>query len=176
MRRSLLVTSAALAASAVLLPAAPARADVADVWTTYASISDCQADLISLNDYCFGLQDGQAIGLIDAALTVDEIDQAAGIAYDDENVLPAPESSSNPVVEVWNNTGDPLFLGPGASLADDAASDSIYVIPPGEDLTGPAIDADAVDISWTAHKTSTWEYFITTPGLNSDAPITDYGS
>jgi hypothetical protein len=48
----------------------------------------------------------RAIGLIDARLAIDELDQRLGVYYDDENVLPAPEGPGNPVVEVWNNTPD----------------------------------------------------------------------
>jgi hypothetical protein len=145
MRRGTLLAlaAAALAAGAAVLPAGPARADVADVWTTYPSISACQSDLLNLNDFCYGLQDGQALGLIDAGLTVDELDQSLGIPYDDENVLPAPERPANPVVQVWNNTATYTFLAAGTSLAADASTTTtIYFIPPYSDDAGPAIDAD----------------------------------
>ena len=77
---------------------------------------------MSLVSYCYDLQDGTALGLIDASFAVDELDQSLGIDYDDENVLPAPEGPSNPVVEVWNNTNDYTFLAAGASLYNDAVT------------------------------------------------------
>jgi len=140
-------TAAMVGAVALVLPlAGPARADVVDLWTTYPGISACKADLLHLNDFCYGLADGQAVGLVDAAVTVDELDQTLGVAYDDENTVPAPESADNPVVEVWNNTGDYTFLAAGTSLAADASDGAtIYDVPPYTDLRGPAVDADAAN-------------------------------
>jgi len=147
-RRPLAALAAAALVGAVFVPAAPASADTVDVWSTYPSMSACKGDL--LNDYCFGLQDGQAIGLIDATVTVDEVDQSTSILYDDENVLPAPEGPTNPVVEVWNNTSLLTFIAPGTSAsADFTGGVPVYFIPPGADLTGPAVDAVDDDDSYT---------------------------
>jgi len=144
--RCLIPVAIAITATSMLLPALPANADLVDVWTTYSSINGCKTGLLDLNDYCYGLANGQALGLIDANLTVDELDQGLGIVYDDENVLPAPESATNPVVEVWNNTSIDTFIAPGTSLGADVASGAtIYYIPPHTDFTGPAVDAVAVD-------------------------------
>lgn len=150
-RRSLLAASTAvLAACTTLLPASPAHAGLADVWTTYPGMASCKSGLVhlvQLNNYCYGLKDGRAIGLLDASLAVDELDQTLGTYYDDENTLPAPEGPGNPVVEVWNNTGIYTFLGAGTSLAHDAATGAeIYNIPPGADLKGAPVDADAGDL------------------------------
>jgi hypothetical protein len=142
-RIAALAAASALALTATLAAAPAAHADVADVWTTYPNITACKADLLNLNNICYGLQNGQAIGLVDVAMAVDELDQSLGIDYNDENTLPAPESATNPVVEVWNNTPDYTFLAPGTSLYTDGEDgQTIYDIPPGQDLTGPAVDAD----------------------------------
>jgi hypothetical protein len=143
-----LAVTVVLAAGAAMLPAT-AHANVADVWTTYAGMQTCKSDLLNLNGYCFGLQDGRAIGLISPTVAVDTLDQALGIRYDDENVLPSPEGPDNPVVEVWNNTSIATFLAPGTSAAaDTAAGLTVYYIPPGADLTGPPVDADSFDATY----------------------------
>jgi hypothetical protein len=143
-RRPLLALTAAALTTAVLLPAASAHADVVNVWTTYPSMGACKTSLLNLNDYCFGLQDGSALGFIDAGLILDESSQALGRYYDDENNLPAPEGPANPVVEVWNNTDDYTFLTAGTSFAATAADGgTIYYIPPHADEVGEVpVDAD----------------------------------
>jgi hypothetical protein len=146
---SLIFVLSAVAVGATLLPVSSARADVVNIWTTYSTMSDCKSGLVSVagvglveNDYCFGLEDGQAIGLIDAGLTLDELDQSLGMPYDDETSLPAPEGPDNPVVEVWNNTADDFFIAAGNyPLQYDINSDLyIFDVPAGEDLSGPSID------------------------------------
>lgn len=133
-----------IATGALVLPTPAAHAEVVDVWSTNANMSACKHNV--LNNYCFGLEDGQAIGLIDANLTVDELDQSLGIPYLDENLLPTPEGPDNPVVEIWNNTTIWAYAVPGASLADAIANgDTIYAIPAGADLTGPAVDLSIDD-------------------------------
>jgi hypothetical protein len=144
-----LPVAVAITTVSMLLTALPAHAGLVDIWTTYAGISACKTDLLNLNDFCYGLRDGQAIGLVDANVAVDELDQGLGVYYDDENVLPAPESATNPVVEVWNNTADYTFIAAGTSLAaDEASGDTIYYIAPGADATGPAVDADGANITY----------------------------
>jgi len=139
--RSVLPVAVAITAASMLLPVIPAHAGLVDVWSTYTSIDACKTGLLDLNDSCFGLADGRAIGLVDANVAVDDLDHALGVSYDDENVVPAPESATNPVVEVWNNTSIVLYLGPGTSLADDVASgDTIYYVPPETDLRGTPLD------------------------------------
>jgi len=134
---------ATTAAVALAIGAPAAHAGAVDVWTTYSGMSACKS---GLNNYCFGLQDSQAIGLIDSNLTVDELDQSAGIFYNDDNILPAPEGAANPVVEVWNNTSDYTFIAPGTDPYEDAVNGiAIYNIPPYSDLTGPAMDAVDVE-------------------------------
>jgi hypothetical protein len=142
------VTGAVLILAASLAGSPSARADSLDVWTTYPGMSACEADLLNLNDYCYGLRDGRAIGLVDAAAGVDELDQSLGIPYDDENTLPAPEGPDNPVVQVWNNTGDYTFIASGTSLAADVNAETpVYYIAPHSDATGPALDADSAEVT-----------------------------
>jgi hypothetical protein len=129
----------AAAASAVLLPGASAHADIADVWTTYPSISACKGDLLHLNNFCYGLQDGQAIGLVDASLAVDALDQSLGVFYDDENDLPTPESAVNPVIEVWNNTNLITFI---TTTGTDGAT--TYFVRPHADVKGEPVDLNQV--------------------------------
>jgi hypothetical protein len=156
-RLPLLVITAALTSGAVLLPAVSARAGVADVWTAYSSLSACQSDLLHLNDLCYGLQNGRAIGLIDAGLTVDELDQSLGIPYDDESVLPSPEGPANPVVQVWNNTGTYVF------------------IPPRTDDAGSAIDADGAMVRFTITTSDgTTIPFATISGLDQSVQTVQY--
>jgi len=110
----------------------------------------CKTALLNLTSYCYGLQDGTTLGLIDASFAVDELDQSLGIDYDDENVLPAPEGLSNPVVEVWNNTDDRTFLAAGASLHNDAVTGvPIYYVAPHADDTwsGPPLDATQAQLT-----------------------------
>jgi hypothetical protein len=148
--------ASSLALAVALVGAPAARAGVIDIWTTYPSMSACKGDLINLNDYCFGLQDGSAIGLVDTSLAVDELDQSLGIFYEDDNALPAPEGAANPVVDVWNNTGDYTFIAPGTSPYDDAVNGiPIYYIPPHADDNGPAIDAVNVEGSNAATEVAT---------------------
>jgi hypothetical protein len=142
-RRFALPVAVAITVASIVLTAVPAHADLVDIWTTYSSIGACKAAPLNLNDVCYGLQDGQALGFVDASATVDEFDQDLGVYYDDENVLPAPESATNPVVEVWNNTAVYTFIAAGPSLAADEASGTpIYYVQPGADLSGPPVDAD----------------------------------
>jgi len=69
-----------------------------------------------------------------------------GIAYDDESTIPAPEGPTNPVVEVWNNTPDEVFIGSGTSLIDDVtAGKPIYGIRAGADLKVAGVDAVAAE-------------------------------
>jgi hypothetical protein len=178
-----LLAASALALTATLISTQSARADLADVWTTYPSMSACQGGLVNLNDFCYGLQDGQAIGLVDASLAVDELDQSLGIYYDDDNVVPAPEGPSNPVVQVWNNTSDITFIAGGASAYDDAADgDPIYFIPAHADDTGPAIDANGLQTLCNSYCSSTIDYdyaaiilaSATSPGSNAQADAGQY--
>ncbi|MBS2533329.1 hypothetical protein KGQ20_11140 [Catenulispora sp. NF23] len=110
------VTASIAAGAAQRLPAGPS-------WRV-TCISACKGDALNLDDYCYGLQNGQAIGLIDAALASDELDQATGIYYDGENTLPAPEGPGNPVVEVWNNTGDYTLIAADTENSQDALADA----------------------------------------------------
>jgi hypothetical protein len=144
-------TGAVLILTASLAGSPSARADIADAWTTYPAMSACKADLLNLNDFCYGLRNGQAIGLADATAGVDELDQSLGILYDDENTLPAPEGPGNPVVEVWNNTSDYTFIASGTSVvADVSAGTPVYYVAPHSDVTGPALDADSAEVT-TVH-------------------------
>ena len=144
------LAASALALTSTLIITQSAHAGIVDVWTTYPSMSACQNDLVNLNDFCYGLQDGQAIGLIDASLAIDELDQSLGIFYQDQDVLPAPEGPANPVVQVWNNTSSYTFIAPGTSAYNDAAGGiAIYYIPPHTDYTGPAFDAVSDTGTWT---------------------------
>lgn len=79
-RRSVLDASTAMADSAALLPPPPTPR--LQVWTTYPSMSACKAGVVNLtqlNDYCYGPVDGCAIGLLDAGLTLDELDQGLDV-------------------------------------------------------------------------------------------------
>ena len=116
----------------------------ATTWTTYADMGACKA--VTANTACFGLSDGQAIGLVNALAAQDHANQVHGIAYDDESTIPAPEGPTNPVVEVWNNTPDEVFIGSGTSLIDDVtAGKPIYGIRAGADLKVAGVDAVAAE-------------------------------
>jgi hypothetical protein len=154
-RRAALGLSAlalALAAASAMAASTPARAATASAWTAYPSMSACKTGLVSVpgaglasNDACFGLTgNGGALGLVDPGLPADEHDQAAGVPYDDERLLPPPEGPGHQVDEVWNNSGIELLIAGGtSSLATDAAaSQPIYGVAPGADQDGPPLDAD----------------------------------
>ena len=142
----------ALALLAWLAPAAQANLS-ADVWTTYGSpggslsadMSSCRAGVagLGLNDACYGLQNGQALGLIRALQTVDDLDQGLNVPYDDEASLPSPESPTNGIVRVWNGDADYTFLAAeNTSFGNDAEHNrTIYFVPPGAELSGPTLDA-----------------------------------
>ena len=148
MRRTVLALASAALIAAASLSASPASAGTLDVWTTYPSMGACKGDVVHVNVFCAGLQDGRAIGLIDASLAVDKADLAAHISYTDENALPAPEGPTNPVVEVSNNSGLVAAIGPGASLREDANNvGTIWAVMPGADAAIPATDA-TVDWNW----------------------------
>jgi hypothetical protein len=149
-RFATLAAASALAVAASLACPLGTQAGVVDVWTSYPSMNSCKTALLNLTGYCYGLQDGTTLGLIDASFAVDELDQSLGIDYDDENVLPAPEGRSNPVVEVWNNTDDYTFLAAGASLYNDAVTGvPIYYVAPHADDTwsGPPLDATQAQLT-----------------------------
>ncbi|MFJ9446805.1 hypothetical protein ACIRRH_33840 [Kitasatospora sp. NPDC101235] len=58
----LALASAALT-TAAFIPATPANAGALDDWTTHPSTNACKGDVVHMNAFCAGLQDGQAIGL-----------------------------------------------------------------------------------------------------------------
>ncbi|WP_411147050.1 hypothetical protein [Streptomyces sp. x-80] len=160
--------------SGTVLTTAPAHAASVDVWTTYTSISECKSDLLHLNNLCFGLMDGTALGLIDAGLTVDEADQALGVPYDDERPLPAPESATNPVVEVWNNSDIYAFIAEGPAEAEEAAGATIYSVAPHTDATGPAVDCFGF---LRRYRRKANQVFVAKPGeteANASYPTTTY--
>jgi hypothetical protein len=145
---------------ASVAPAAKANLTV-DVWTTYghsggslkANMATCRKAIVEVvlkNDTCYGLENGQAIGLLRALEVTDELDEFLGVGYDDEAHLSSPESTTNKVIEIANDTPDYTFAVSGAHSFEfyGEEDDPIYDIPPGEELSGPALNALEGDLSY----------------------------
>lgn len=109
------------------------------IWTSYGSMSSC---IDAGQDACFGKQDGSAEGLIDLGLLLDETGQTLGTGYSDNSTVPGV-TASDEVVQVYDGTPLPLFVGPGTNLgADEQAGTAKYV------ATGTSPSGAPLDVSW----------------------------
>ena len=126
------------------MAAVPAAADVsANIYIVYGAPTSDPAALTAniveclkapATSFCYRLSNGQALGAIDGALSADESAFRAGLPFDDEQPLPAPEGPDNPVVTVCNATSLPHLIAAGASSfsADVAGGVPVYYVSAGK--------------------------------------------
>jgi len=125
-------------------PAARAQLRV-NLWTTYSqgpsltvNMDKCEA---ALSTACFGLKEGQVLGLLDPLALVDQVEEALGLPFDDSGPLPAPESASDPVVKAWNNSANELLLASWPPEAETNDHGELWGVATDTSPSGPAIDA-----------------------------------